>query len=125
MAKISFKKGLLASLPSSYTEGTFYVTTDERALYLDVDGSTRIRLGDFQEFENIAALKENTNPSTTALYYVKDMNVLAKWNGSGYVQINLDTARWWPLCGLVPLPSKWLAPATLPLTSPMIPAPGS
>ena len=91
MAKISFKKGLLASLPSSYTEGTFYVTTDERALYLDVDGSTRIRLGDFQEFENIAALKENTNPSTTALYYVKDMNVLAKWNGSGYVQINLDT----------------------------------
>ena len=91
MAKISFKKGLLASLPSSYTEGTFYVTTDERALYLDVDGSTRIRLGDFQEFENIAALKKNTNPSTTALYYVKDMNVLAKWNGSGYVQINLDT----------------------------------
>lgn len=91
MAKISFKKGLLASLPSSYTEGTFYVTTDERALYLDVDGSTRIRLGDFQEFENIAALKENTNPSTTALYYVKDMNVLAKWNGASYVQINLDT----------------------------------
>ena len=45
MAKISFKKGLLASLPSSYTEGTFYVTTDERALYLDVDGSPGSALG--------------------------------------------------------------------------------
>ena len=91
MAKISFKKGLLASLPSTYTEGTFYVTTDERAMYLDVDGSTRIRLGDFQEFENIEALQANTNPSTTALYYITSLNVLAKWTGSGYVQINLDT----------------------------------
>ena len=91
MAKISFKKGLLASLPSTYTEGTFYVTTDERAMYLDVDGSTRIRLGDFQEFEDIEALQANTNPSTTALYYITSLNVLAKWTGSGYVQINLDT----------------------------------
>ena len=47
MANIAFKKGLLANLPSTYTEGTIYVTTDERAMYLDVDNSTRIRLGDF------------------------------------------------------------------------------
>lgn len=91
MANIAFKKGLLANLPESYSEGTFYVTTDERALYLDVDGSTRIRIGDFQEFANLEALQDNTNPSTTALYYVTDLNVLAKWNGSSYVQINLDT----------------------------------
>lgn len=91
MATVSFKKGLLANLPQTYSEGTFYVTTDEHALYLDVDGSTRIRIGDFQEFDNLAALQKNTNPSTTALYYVKDLNVLAKWNGSAYVQINLDT----------------------------------
>ena len=91
MANISFKKGLLANLPKSYTEGTIYVTTDERAMYLDIDGSTRIRLGDFQEFANLAALQENKNPSTTALYYITDLNVLAKWNGSSYIQINLDT----------------------------------
>lgn len=48
MANIAFKKGLLANLPSTYTEGTIYVTTDERAMYLDVDNSTRIRLGDFK-----------------------------------------------------------------------------
>lgn len=91
MATVSFKKGLLANLPSSYTEGTFYVTTDEHGLYLDVDGSTRVRIGDFQEFENLDALQSNVNPSTTALYYIKDLNVLAKWDGAKYVQINLDT----------------------------------
>ena len=91
MATVSFKKGLLAALPPAYTEGAFYVTTDERALYLDVDGSTRIRIGDFQEFANLEALQANTNPSTTALYYIADINVLAKWNGTNYIQINLDT----------------------------------
>lgn len=91
MANIAFKKGLLANLPSTYTEGTIYVTTDERAMYLDVDNSTRVRIGDFQEFATLKALQANTNPSTTALYYITDLNVLAKWNGSAYVQINLDT----------------------------------
>lgn len=91
MANVAFKKGLLANLPEGYTEGTFYVTTDERAIYLDVDGSTRIRIGDFQEFATLQALQANTNPSTTALYYITDLNVLAKWNGTSYVKINLDT----------------------------------
>lgn len=91
MATVAFKKGLLATLPSTYAEGTFYVTTDERAIYLDVDGSTRIRIGDFQEFATLQALQANTNPSTTALYYITELNVLAKWNGTSYVQINLDT----------------------------------
>ena len=91
MANVAFKKGLLANLPKTYTEGTFYVTTDERAIYLDVDGSTRIRIGDFQEVENLEALQDITNKSTTALYYVKDINVLAKYNGTSFVQINLDT----------------------------------
>ena len=91
MAMVNFKKGLLANLPAAKAEGTFYVTTDERALYLDVDGSTRVRIGDFHEFATLEALQANTNPSTTALYYVTELNVLAKWNGTAYVQINLDT----------------------------------
>lgn len=88
---VSFKKGLLASLPTSYSAGTFYVTTDEKAIYLDVNDSTRIRLGDFQEFATLAELEANTNPSTSALYYVAELNCLAKWDGSKYVQINKDT----------------------------------
>lgn len=91
MALVNFKKGLLANLPETKTAGTFYITTDERAMYLDVDASTRIRLGDFQEFANVTALTSNQNPSTTALYYVSDINCLAKWNGSEYIQINKDT----------------------------------
>ena len=91
MATVMFKKGLLAGLPSTYKEGTFYVTTDERAIYLDVSDSARIRLGDFQEFATLTALQANANPSTTALYYVADINCLAKWNGSEYIQINRDT----------------------------------
>ena len=91
MAMVSFKKGVLANLPATKTAGTFYVTTDERAMYLDVDASTRIRLGDFQEFASVTALTANPNPSTTALYYVSDINCLAKWDGAQYVQINKDT----------------------------------
>ena len=91
MALVNFKKGLLANLPATKTTGTFYVTTDERAMYLDVDASTRIRLGDFQEFATVEALTANANPNTTSLYYVSDINCLAKWNGSEYIQINRDT----------------------------------
>lgn len=91
MAKVAFKKGLLANLPAAITEGAFYITTDERALYLDVDATTRVRIGDFQEFATLTALQANANPSTTALYYVTDLNCLAKWDGTKYVQINLDT----------------------------------
>ncbi len=91
MANVSFKKGTASKLPASYSEGTFYVTTDERAIYLDVSNNARIRIGDFQEFKNIAELNANVNPSTTALYYVADINCLAKWDGSKYFQINRDT----------------------------------
>lgn len=91
MAMVSFKKGLLSALPTTYAAGTFYVTTDERAIYLDVTDSTRIRLGDFQEFNSVEALGANKNPSESALYYVTDINCLAKWDGSQYVQINRDT----------------------------------
>ena len=82
MAKVAFKKGLLANLPAAINAGTFYITTDERAMYLDINDTTRVRIGDFQEFADLTALRANTNPSTTALYYVTDLNCLAKWNGS-------------------------------------------
>ena len=60
MANVAFKKGLLANLPATISEGTFYITTDERAMYLDVDSTTRVRIGDFQEFATLTALQANT-----------------------------------------------------------------
>lgn len=90
MAQVIFKRGLLANLPAAIADGTIYVTTDERAMYLDIDGA-RVRLGDFQEFATLADLQGNVNPSTTALYYITELNCLAKWDGEKYVQINIDT----------------------------------
>ena len=87
MANVFFKKGLLANLPSSYAAGTFYVTTDERAMYLDIDDSTRMRLGDFIQVDAVANLP-TAGASTSALYYCVSENVLAKWNGSAWTQIN-------------------------------------
>lgn len=92
MSQISFAKGTRAFVAAAAkTAGRFYVATDERTIYLDVDASTRIRLGDFQEYATLAALKQNPNPATTALYYITSGNILAKWNGTEYVQINPDT----------------------------------
>ena len=90
MANVLFKKGLLAGLSQApMKEGTIYVTTDERAMYLDVSDSERIRLGDFIEVANIAALP-STGANASALYYASSENVLAKWNGTKWVQINPD-----------------------------------
>lgn len=90
MANVLFKKGLLAGLSKApIQEGTIYVTTDERAMYLDVDASTRIRLGDFIEVANIDSLP-STGANVSALYYATKENVLAKYNGTKWVQINPD-----------------------------------
>lgn len=89
--KVAFKRGNIANLPSEITEGTFYVTVDERAMYVDVAPDHRIRIGDFQEFATLTDLQANTNPSVTALYYVTELNCLAKWDGEKYIQINIDT----------------------------------
>lgn len=100
MALVNFKKGVLSQLPSAYAEGTFYVTTDERAIYLDISGTERIRLGDFQTVANLSALDSipQAKRSESALYYVENINCLAKWDADGgdsgagaWVQINPDT----------------------------------
>lgn len=56
MSKVAFKRGRLANLPQTYSEGTFYITEDEKAVYLDIDDSTRIKLSNYQ----IPAATEDT-----------------------------------------------------------------
>lgn len=88
MSMVSFKRGSnLNNL--AITDGQFIVNTNERSIYVDV-GTERLRIGDFVSVANIAALPE-TGAHTTALYYVEDINCLAKWDGSAWVQINRDT----------------------------------
>ena len=44
MALFKISKGNQANLPSTYEEGRMYITTDEPAIYLDTDSSTRIKV---------------------------------------------------------------------------------
>lgn len=93
---LMFKKGLLANLPANKTSGTIYVTTDERAMYIDVDPNTRIRLGDFIEVATQADLAKYKPYSTTSLYYVEDVNALMKYKGvvDGYEQfVTLNSTK--------------------------------
>ena len=101
MANVLFKKGLLKNLPTGKVAGTIYVTTDERAMYLDVDENTRIRLGDFNEIPSLDALPDVSHtggsPNPTGLYYSVAENVLARYDSanSKWAQINPD--NWFEL----------------------------
>lgn len=88
---VKFKRGTLAKLGNvGKVAGQILVCTDERAMYLDLSSTERIRIGDFQEYANWAAIQAipTTNLSTTALYYATAENILAKYTGSGWNQIN-------------------------------------
>lgn len=86
---IKFFKGLEANLPASGDNGALYVTTDEGAIYLGT-GTGMKRLGDFVQVANVEALPEKAHES--CLYYCVAENILAKWNGSEWKQINKQPA---------------------------------
>ena len=93
MADLFLRKGLLADLTADkYLEGSLNFTTDEPAIYIDVDGEHK-RIGDIKEFANMEALKAylSTTPGkipTTGLYYAIAENALMKWTGTEWQQIN-------------------------------------
>ena len=88
MSMISFKRGSnLNNL--NIADGQFIVNTAEKSIYVDV-GAERLRIGDFVSVANVDALPAS-GAHTTALYYVEDINCLAKWDGSTWIQINRDT----------------------------------
>lgn len=82
---IKFFKGLEASLPTSGVNGALYITTDEGAIYLGT-GTGMKRLGDFVQVANVASLPAKAHES--CLYYCVAENILAKWNGAEWKQIN-------------------------------------
>lgn len=82
---LKFKKGLHANLAKqAKVAGTVYVTTDEQAMYVDIDNSTRIRLSDIIQVDTVNKLRDMAPKySSTALYYVIDENALLKYTGDG------------------------------------------
>ncbi len=82
---IKFYKGLEASLPAVGTNGALYITTDEGAIYLGT-GTGMKRLGDFVQVANVASLPAKAHEN--CLYYCVAENILAKWNGTEWKQVN-------------------------------------
>ena len=82
---IKFYRGLVGNLPETGVNGALYITTDEGAIYYGT-GTGMKRLGDFVQVANVASLPEKAHES--CLYYCVAENILAKWNGTEWKQIN-------------------------------------
>ncbi len=82
---IKFYRGLVSNLPATGVNGALYITTDEGAIYYGT-GTGMKRLGDFVQVANVASLPEKAHES--CLYYCVAENILAKWNGTEWKQIN-------------------------------------
>lgn len=82
---VKFSKGSLSGYQNLATKdaNTVYITTDEGGIYLGAK-----RLGDYVKAADINALKALTHKSPDALYYAEAENVLARWTGSSWIQIN-------------------------------------
>jgi hypothetical protein len=83
---IKFLRGNVASLPANATPGAVYFTKDE-GLYLGLEDGTYHRYGDFITVNDVASLPAD-GAHESCMYYCVAENVLAKWNGTGWTQIN-------------------------------------
>lgn len=83
---IKFLRGNVASLPQTATAGAVYFTKDE-GLYLGLADGSYHRYGDFIEVANVDSLPAE-GAHIKAMYYCAAENILAKWNGTKWVQIN-------------------------------------
>ena len=83
---IKFLRGNVANLPATATAGAVYFTKDE-GLYLGLEDGTYHRYGDFITVADVASLPE-IGAHETCMYYCESENVLAKWDGEKWVQIN-------------------------------------
>lgn len=92
MAMLKFNYGKYENLVNkAYSDGNVYITTDEKAMYVDVDNQ-RIRVGQII-YTTSSAVKPPY--SEESFYYFSDLNALATWGvvdaaqgTKGWIQIN-------------------------------------
>lgn len=83
MAMLNFKKGEYKALPKTMNEGTVYVVTDEKAMYVDISNTERIRLGQIVTVDTVEAWEGLKPPfSHEAFYYIVEDNALMRNNGT-------------------------------------------
>ena len=98
---LKFRKGLYANLKNLDKDpGTIYVTTDEQAMYVDLDANTRIRLGETIHFADLAAFNNFLNATeppydTRAFYYIDKENALLKWSADDLGEGGYNKAGHW------------------------------
>ena len=91
MALLKFLKGNYAGLNNAaIAEGQVLICGDTGEMFVDVAADKRVKIGDFITVANIAALEalDATAVPTSRLYYVEDGNILARSNGTTWVQVN-------------------------------------
>ena len=101
MSNLNFKYGLYKNLPSysADQEGTIFVTTDEGAMYINLDGKQIRMQGSVLYYDSVEEFTAATNPpySTEALYFFRKLgkndtiasNAFMAYNGTEWVQINV------------------------------------
>ncbi len=91
MALLKFLKGNYSSLNNAaINEGQILICNDTAEMFVDIAADKRIKIGDFTVVANITALEalDATAVPTSRLYYVEDGNILARSNGTTWVQVN-------------------------------------
>lgn len=91
MAQLKFLKGNYNSLKSAaIVEGQILICGDTAEMFVDVSADNRVKIGDFTVVANITALEalDATSVPTSRLYYVEDGNILARSNGTNWIQVN-------------------------------------
>ena len=90
MALLNFHYGLVKDLPTEYTDGNLYITTDSQGLYVDLEGK-RIHVSDFIQVATPEELTALGTYNTDVFYYVSSSNALMKYTGvagSEWKQLN-------------------------------------
>lgn len=87
MSMVNFQYGSFKNLPQTITNGTIYVTKDEKAMYIDLDGN-RIRVGQIISLTTEDWQKLIPPYSQEGFYYLTDSNALLKYNGTEWIQLN-------------------------------------
>ena len=86
---LNFKFGPQTRLPNEKSAGTIYVTTDERAMYIDLPNEEgelgRLRIGDIIV---VQSAKTAQPPFSIGFYYFVEDNALLRWDGKNWTQVN-------------------------------------
>ena len=91
MALLKFLKGDYARLGNAaISEGQILICGDTGEMFVDVAADKRVKIGDFTVVANLTALEalDATSVPTSRLYYVEEGNILARSNGTTWVQVN-------------------------------------